>query len=65
MCTLFRQISCKISIGFMSIGPKLGRYYTAAMVVYLMAAVCTVSPWAGPCSSAIWCSRPCVLWPPA
>ena len=46
MCKLFRQISCKISIGFMSIGPKLGRYYTAAMVVYLMAAVCTVPAYA-------------------
>ena len=46
MCKLFRQISCKVSIGFMNIGPKLGRYYTAAMVVYLMAAVCTVPAYA-------------------
>ena len=46
MCKLFRQISCKVSIGFMNIGPKLGRYYTAAMVVYLMAAACTVPAYA-------------------
>ena len=46
MCKFLRQISCKISIGFMNIGPKLGRYYTAAMVVYLMAAVCTVPAYA-------------------
>ena len=46
MCKLFRQISCKASIGFMNIGPRLGRYYTAAMVVYLMAAACTVPAYA-------------------
>lgn len=46
MCKFLRQISCKIFIGFMNIGPKLGRYYTAAMVVYLMAAVCTVPAYA-------------------
>ena len=27
-------------------GPRLGRYYTAAMVVYLMAAVCAVPAYA-------------------
>lgn len=46
MCKFLRQMSCKISVGFMSIGPKLGRYYTAAMVVYLMAAACAVPAYA-------------------
>ena len=46
MCKFLRQISCKIFIGFMNIGPKLGRYYTAAMVVYLMAAACAVPAYA-------------------
>ena len=39
-------MSCKVSVGFMSIGPRLGRYYTAAMVVYLMAAACAVPAYA-------------------
>ncbi len=46
MCKFLRQMSCKISVGFMSVGPKLGRYYTAIMVVYLMAAFCTVPAYA-------------------
>ncbi len=46
MCKFLRQMSCKISVGLMSVGPKLGRYYTAIMIVYLMAAFCAVPAFA-------------------